>query len=91
MLCSRQLRVALCFTWVCFCIFRATLAAHGGSQARGPIGAVAAGLRHSHSNAGSEPGLPPTPWMWQCQIRNPLSEARDRTHSLLDFSRVRYR
>ena len=35
--------------------------AHGGSQARGPIGAIAAGLRHSHSSARSEPHLPPTP------------------------------
>ena len=33
------------------------LTAYGGSQARGPIGAVAAGLRQSHSNAGSEPCL----------------------------------
>ena len=36
-------------------------AAYGGSQARGPIGAVAAGLHHSHSNAESEPHLQPTP------------------------------
>ena len=35
----------------------------GGSQARGQIGAVAAGLRQSHSNPGSEPQprLQPTP------------------------------
>ena len=33
---------------------RAAPAAYGGSQARGPIGAVAAGLLHSHSNVGSE-------------------------------------
>ena len=39
----------------------AALAAYGGSQARGPIGAVATGLRQSHSNAGSEPRLQPTP------------------------------
>ena len=39
----------------------ATPAAYGGSQARGPIGAVATGLRRSHSNAGSEPSLRPTP------------------------------
>ena len=36
-------------------------AAYGGSQARGRIGAVATGLRQSHSNAGSEPRLQPTP------------------------------
>ena len=34
---------------------------YGGSQARGLIGAVAAGLRQSHSNEGSEPCLQPTP------------------------------
>ena len=31
--------------------------AYGGSQARDQIGAVAAGLRQSHSNTGSEPRL----------------------------------
>ena len=35
--------------------------AYGGSQARGQIKAVAAGLHHSHSNVGSEPHLWPTP------------------------------
>ena len=34
--------------------------AYGSSQARGPIRAVANGLCHSHSNAGSESGLRPT-------------------------------
>ena len=41
--------------------FRATPVAYGGSQAWGPIGATAAGLCHSHSNAGSEPCLQSTP------------------------------
>ena len=36
-------------------------AAYGDSQARGRIGAIAASLRQSHSNAGSEPRLQPTP------------------------------
>ena len=50
-----------------FCLFVAISwaapAAYGGSQARGPIGAAATGLRqsHSHSHAGSEPRLQPTP------------------------------
>ena len=35
--------------------------AHGGSQARGLIRAVATGLRQRHSNAESEPRLQPTP------------------------------
>ena len=37
--------------------FRAAPAAHGGSQARGPIGDVASGLHQSHSNLGSKPRL----------------------------------
>ena len=36
---------------------RATLAAYGGSQPGGPIGATPAGLQHSYSNARSEPRL----------------------------------
>ena len=46
-----------------FCLFAISWAAptaYGGSQARGPIGAVATGLHQSHSNAGSEPRLQPT-------------------------------
>ena len=34
-----------------FVFFRAAPAAYGGSQARGPVGATAAGLHHSHSNS----------------------------------------
>ena len=34
-----------------FCLFRAEPEAYGGSQARDPIGAVAASLRHSHSHS----------------------------------------
>ena len=44
-----------------FAISWATPAAYGGSQARGRIRTVATGLRRSHSNAGSEPCLQPTP------------------------------
>ena len=45
-----------------FIIFsRAAPAAYGGLQARGPIGAVAASLCHSYSNAESQPCLRPTP------------------------------
>ena len=49
-----------------FCLF--VLFAYGGSQARGRIGAVAASLHNSHSNAGSlthwaRPGIEPaTSW-----------------------------
>ena len=45
-----------------FLVFsRAAPMAYGGSQARGLIGAAAASLHHSHSNARSEPRLQPTP------------------------------
>ena len=37
-----------------FGLFRAALMAYGGSQARGLIGAAAAGLRHSHGGARPE-------------------------------------
>ena len=60
----------VCFFFLCllsfffFCLFTAAPAAYGGSQARGLIGTVAAGLHHSHpshSNSRSEPHLWPTP------------------------------
>ena len=41
-----------------FCLFlRAAPAAYGGSQARGLIGVVTAGLRLSHSTSGFKPHL----------------------------------
>ena len=43
-----------------FFLFRAAPAVFGGSQARGRIVAVAVGLCHSLSNAGSDPRLRPT-------------------------------
>ena len=51
----------LSFFFFFLLLFRATPVAHGDSQARGPIGAVAASLHHSHGNVRSEPGLRPTP------------------------------
>ena len=63
-------------------LFRAVLMACGGSQARGPIGAAATGLHHSHSNTGSELHLHHS--SQQCQILNPLREARARTCILMD-------
>ena len=62
--------------FVClFVCFRAALSAYEGSQVRGQMGAAAAGLCYSHSNARSELCLLPTP-----QLRvmlDPLREARD--------------
>ena len=50
-----------------FCLFRATPAAYGGSQARGRVEAIAAGLCHSHSNSRSELRLRPTPQLMAIQ------------------------
>ena len=52
------------FLFFFFCLYafsRVTPAAYGGSQARGLVGAVAAGLRQSHSSTGFELCLRPTP------------------------------
>ena len=65
-------------------------AACGRPQARGQIGAVAAGLPHSHSNAPSEPVWDLHHNSQQCQILNPLSGARDRTCVLMDASQIRF-
>ena len=61
--------------------FMATPAAYGRSWARSQIRATATSL---HRNTASESHLQPTPQLWQHQILNPLSEARDRTHTLMD-------
>ena len=57
-------RYCVVFLFVCLFVFlpfsRATPAAYGGSQARGLIGAVAAGLPQNHSNVGSEQRLQST-------------------------------
>ena len=48
---------------------------YGGSQARGLIGVVSAGLRHSHSNTGAKfcsQNSSRQPW-----ILNPMSKARE--------------
>ena len=72
-----------------FFVFRASPAAYGGFQARDQIGAVAASLRQSHSNAGSKLHLRPTPQLTASQIPYPLSKARDQTQNLMDASQVR--
>ena len=74
-------------------LFRVAPAACGSSQARGRIRATAAGLHHGHSNARSEPHHicnvhHSSRQRW---IFNPLSEARDRTHILMDPSQVCFR
>ena len=64
------------FFFCLFAISRAAPAAYGGSQARGRIGAVAAGLRHSHSNAVSELRLQPTPQLTATPDRLPTEQGQ---------------
>ena len=49
------------FLFFFFLLFRVTPMAYGSCQARARIGAVAANLCLSHSNAGTEPHLQPAP------------------------------
>ena len=60
-----------------FVIFRAKPAACGNSQARGLIGAAAAGHSHSHSNTGTKLHLHPIPQLAATLSINTLSRARD--------------
>ena len=55
------LRVFFFFFFCLFVFSRAVPVAHRGSQARGPTGAVAAGLCQGHSKVGSKQHLRPTP------------------------------
>ena len=61
--------------FVCVCLFRAALAASGGSQARGWVGATAADLHHRSR---------------QHRILNSLSEARDQTRIFMDTSQIHF-
>ena len=75
---NTNVTMKLDFFFGLFAFSSATLAAYGGSQTRVLIGAIATGLHQSHSNAGSQPRLQPTPHSSrQRQILNPLSKPRD--------------
>ena len=56
----------------------------------GEFGAAAAGIDHSHRNMGSKPHHDLHHSSWQHWIPNPLSEARDQTHILMDSRQVHY-
>ena len=80
-----------CFVLFCFLLFRAVPTTSGSSQARGWIGATAAGLHHSqhpsqvcnlHHSSHGDPQ--------QCWIPHPLSKARDQTCVFTDTSRIRF-
>ena len=75
--------------FVClFLLFRAVPVAYGSSQARDQIGAVAAGLCHSNSNARSELALRPIPQLMLSLSHNRNShgsyfKGRGHVHSLV--------
>ena len=73
---EENLGSVFCFFFFSFSfLFRAPPTAHGGSQARGWVGAIAADLQHSSQ---------------QRQTHNPLSKARDRTRNLKDTSPMHF-
>ena len=78
----------LVFLFCPFAFSRAAPAAHGRSQARGLIGAVAA---YTTTTATQDPSriCDSHHSSRQCQILNPLSKARDQTHNLMVPSQIR--
>ena len=69
--------------FVCFCLFRDTLAAYGNSQARGQIGAAMPQPQQCGSEVASAIF---TTVHSNAMILNPLNGARDGTHILMDPS-----
>ena len=63
-------------TFFLFFLLRAALLAYGRSQARGWIRATSVSLRHSHSNAESEPRLRPTPQLTATLDPQPTEQGR---------------
>ena len=95
-MCSSSLKRYMYYTsflFVCFCLFRAKPSAYGSSQARGWVGATATAVGLHHSTATWHPSriCDLQHSSWQCQILNPLSEARDWTCILVDASQIRFR
>ena len=70
------------------CFFRAAPEAYGSSQTRGPSKASA----EAYTTATTMPDLSHIfnlrCRLWQCQVLNPLGEARDQTHILMDTNGV---
>ena len=75
------------FFFFFFLLFRATPVVYESSQAKGPIGATAAGLCHSYSKARSEPCLWPTLHLMATLDPEPTEQGQDWTRILRDTSR----
>ena len=73
---------------IVICLFRVTPAAYGGSQARGPVWAVADGLPEPQQQQIWVASATYTAAHGNAGILNPLSKARDRTWVLMDSSRI---
>ena len=73
-----------------FLLFRAPPATYGGSQARDRIGATAAGLRRSHSNAGIELRLQPTPQLTAMPDARPTERGQGSNCNLIVPSRIHF-
>ena len=84
---SGSMIVVCLFFFFFFCLFRAAPTAFGGSQVRGHIGAVAAGLHQSHSNPDPSHVCNLHHSSQQGRILNPLREARDPTCVIRDTTR----
>ena len=73
-----------------FLVFRATPVTYGSSLARGQVGAIPAGLHHSHTNEGSKPHVRPTPQLTAMPDTQPTeqgqgSNLRPHVYQLLRF------
>ena len=75
-----------------FYVFLGLHLRHGGSQVRGLIGAAAVATATATATATQDLSLIYDLYhsLWQCQILNPLTKARDGTHILMDTSQVPY-
>ena len=74
--------------FILFCLFRDTPATYGGFQVRGGMGAVAAGVHHSHSMPNPSSFYDLHHSSEQHGILNPLSKARDQTCILMNASQI---
>ena len=78
------------FLFVCLFWFLGPPSAYGSTQTRGPIGATAARLHHSHSDVGSEPLLQPTPQLMATPESQPTEQARDQTRNLMVPNQINF-
>ena len=86
-LCSLSLSF-IYFLFFIFLHFRASPAVYESSQASDRIGAVAAGLHHSHSSTGSKPCLRPIPQPTTTPDPWPTDRDQGSAHILMDASRI---